>query len=121
VLTIRNEQIQLFEERFEREFAARLAAHLRKFFPFRFVGRDDAVVQDFALRCVKHAKGLGVQSERGIAHYADLATLIGIGFEATDWGISADLVPQPHENHDHAWLDRIIPIIERRLRERELA
>jgi hypothetical protein len=117
MLTIRPEQMQAIEDRIERQFARRLAVSLRQFFPSRFAGADADAVEKFALDCTKHAKALGVSTEGGITRYANICALIGIGFEAQPWGVRAGLAPQEGENRDAVWLDRIVPLVERRFRE----
>jgi hypothetical protein len=121
MLIIRAEQMQALDEQMERHFARRLAGSLRRFFPFRFARADDAAAEEFAFACVKHAKTLGLQTEGGIHRYANVCALIGTGFEATAWGIKAGLAPGEGENRETAWLDRIVPMVEQRFRERRPA
>jgi|HubBroStandDraft_6_1064221.scaffolds.fasta_scaffold2567489_2 hypothetical protein len=101
----------------ERQFARRLAGSLRHFFPFRFARADDAVAEEFAFACVKHAKTLGLQTEGGIHRYANVCALIGTGFEATAWGIKASLAPGEGEDREIVWLDRVVALVEQRFRE----
>jgi hypothetical protein len=117
MLTVRADQMQALDEHIEANFAHRLADSLRAFFPFRLRGADPAVVEKFALACVKQAKALGLRSEAGITRYANLSTVIGIGFEAKPLNGRIDLAPRDDENRDPAWLDRIVPLVEQTLRE----
>jgi hypothetical protein len=121
MLIIRTEQMQALDEHMERQFARRLADSLRRFFPFRFARADDAAAEEFVFACVTHAKTLGLQTEGGINRYANICVLIGTGFEATEWGIKAGLAPREGENRESAWLDRIVPMVEQRFRERRMA
>jgi hypothetical protein len=121
MLTIRAEQMQALDEHMERQFARRMARSLHRFFPFRFPRANDTAAEEFAFACVKHAKTLGLQTEGGINRYANVCALIGTGFEATAWGIRAGLAPREDENRETAWLDRIVPIVEQRFRERRPA
>jgi hypothetical protein len=118
MLSIRTEQMQTLDDLMERRFARRLALSLRRFFPFRFSSTEEATVEEFALACIKHAKTLGLNTECGINRYVNICALIGLGFEATPWGINAGLAPRDDESRETAWLDRIVPVVQQRFRER---
>lgn len=81
MITIRNEQVQaLAAARFE-DFAARLTAHLREYFPQELGGQSAEEIRPFIQGCVGRSAAFGLSSERAIASFAHLPLLLGAEFE----------------------------------------
>lgn len=118
MLQVSQTQMALFDAQIETAFAARLGRELMRFFPFRFGVDGLGSPEVFALSCVRHAKRLGLRREVAITRYANLCTLLQVGFESNSFARSAALSPTGTEALDPAWLDRIVPLVEQMLRER---
>jgi hypothetical protein len=118
MLRISAEQMSVFEMQVETNFARRLAHTLIEAFPFRFVAGGVELPEEFALACARHAKDLGLRSESAITRYANLCTLIGLGFENKPFADNTGLSPTSVERLDPEWLDRIVPMVEELLRNR---
>ncbi|MDB5856747.1 MAG: hypothetical protein JWQ76_436 [Ramlibacter sp.] len=111
-------QLRAIESRREGTLVRELALRLQEHFPFRFEAGGLGDPEDFAALCVAHAVAVGLRQEAEIARYANLAVLVGIGFEDGAFAQRENLAPRPGESCDAAWLDRIVPRVEGLLRTR---
>jgi hypothetical protein len=111
-------QLRAIESRREGTLVRELARRLQDHFPFRFEAGGLGDPEDFAARCVAQAVALGLRQEAEIARYANLAVLVGVGFETGSFAQRENLAPLPGETCDAAWLDRIVPLMEDLLRTR---
>jgi hypothetical protein len=118
VIKISAQQMQLLDAHGEANFAATLAEELVKYFPYRFGQNGVAVPFDHALACIHQGKSLGLRARGAITRYANLCTLMGVGFECTEFAINNGLAPRDGELLDPIWLDRIVPAVEQLLRNR---
>lgn len=111
-------QLHAIESRREGTLVRELARRLQEHFAFRFEAGGLGDPQDFTARCVAHAVAIGLRQEAEIARYANLAVLVGVGFEAGAFAHREKLAPLQGEACDAAWLDRIVPLVEHLLRTR---
>jgi hypothetical protein len=111
-------QLGTIESRREGTLVRELARRLREHFPFRFEPGGLGDPEDFAARCVSHAVNIGLRQEAEIARYANLAVLVGVGFEAGAFAHRERLAALPGEACDADWLDRIVPLVDGLLRTR---
>jgi hypothetical protein len=111
-------QLRTIESRREGTLVRELAGRLQEHFAFRFEAGGLGDPEDFAARCVAHAVAIGLRQEAEIARYANLAVLVGAGFEDGNFARRENLAPLPGEPCDAAWLDRIVPLVQALLRAR---
>jgi hypothetical protein len=111
-------QLRAIESRREGTLVRELGRRLQEHFPLRFEPGGLGAPEDFAARCVAHAVAIGLRQEAEIARYANLAVLVGVGFETGAFAQRENLAPLPGEAGDAAWLDRIVPLVEGLLRTR---
>lgn len=118
MIKISAQQMQLLDAQGEANFASELAEELVRFFPYRFGQNGVAVPFDHALACIQHGRSLGLRTRGAITRYANLCTLMGVGFERTEFALNNSLAPRAGELLDPIWLDRIVPAVEQLLRNR---
>jgi hypothetical protein len=81
MLTIRSEQLRVFELAAIERFVEGAIAHVRRYFPDRVAGLDDAELRHIVNRTAENAAGHGLKSERDVLLYLNLAALHGWEFE----------------------------------------
>jgi hypothetical protein len=78
MLTIRKEQLRIFEDRRRREFEQALARHIKRFFPHECERGD---VEGFVRLGIDRAEYHGCETEREIALYLNLMAMLGSSFD----------------------------------------
>ncbi len=111
-------QMQALNDACDVRRATRIARAMRKFFADRFSGHTDEQTHAFALQCLNQARLRGLRTEGEAHRYANLAALLGIGFEDTPAAHDTGLAPRAVEVPG-IWLRRVGDRVEQMLRERE--
>jgi len=81
ILTIRKEQIRVFDEMAMKQFIERMAIHIRKHFPEESKSMDDEQMKNLISNLIPAAKKYGLVSERDICTYINLSMFYGTDFD----------------------------------------
>jgi hypothetical protein len=79
-MRIRREQMQAFEEAAWRAFELRVVDHWKERLPGHFHGFDETSMITVAQAAIAEARAKGLESERDIVMYSDLALANRTGF-----------------------------------------
>src|SRR3712207_2161506 len=80
MLVIRQKQMDALKADAVRQFAERMAAHLRRTFPDRFARTPEADLRARVRRSIDEAAGFGVESEQDLQTYLECGAVLGFGF-----------------------------------------
>jgi hypothetical protein len=81
LLTVNDEQMQVFARREMERFEERVIAHLREHFPDRMAGVSPQNARELVRHCVERARRHGIESERDIVLFANVVVALGPRFE----------------------------------------
>lgn len=81
MLTISSLQLGVFEQAQAQGFEARMAAHLREFFPGECEGLGAEGVRELVRHGVRRAASYGIRAERDVCKYVDLMAALGRDFD----------------------------------------
>jgi hypothetical protein len=81
MLTIRKEQMAVFEAHFDRQFRAGLLRHVRTDLPTESKAMSDGDVDGMITQAIERGRPYGVTSERDVALFLDLMLLKGRDFD----------------------------------------
>jgi hypothetical protein len=62
-------------------FEQRVVAHLREHFPQRMMGIAEQTAREFIQFCIERARGYGIQSERDVVLFVNVALALGQRFD----------------------------------------
>jgi hypothetical protein len=88
MLTIRKEQIRVFDEMAMKQFIERMVIYVRKHFPEESKSMDGEQLKNHICDVIPVAKKYGLVSERDICKYINLSMFYGTGFDKkpeNDW------------------------------------
>ena len=80
-MTIRREQMLVFEESERRKYQDWMVDHLRRFFPKQCAAAGEQGLRRIVLDGIERAAGHGIKSRAGVCKYIDLMVLLGREFE----------------------------------------
>jgi hypothetical protein len=103
----------------EREFVQRLCAHGQEHFPSSCAKVSTAELEEVTSRIVRDAREQGLESERAICLYYNVALSLGITFLTNSlipW--SSDIVRMSDEPPEPDWITRVAGIATRTLRDK---
>jgi len=81
MLTIRKEQLRVFDQDRRSRFLALMLAHLRKFFPARCESLGERGLREWIEHGTKRAATYHVVSERDVCKYIDIMLVFGKDFD----------------------------------------
>ena len=81
MLTLQQEQMDVFARLEMERFEERAIAHLREHFPERMASVSAQNARELVRFCVQRARGYGIESERGIVLFASVAVALGPRFD----------------------------------------
>jgi hypothetical protein len=81
MLTIRKEQIRIFEQLAQKNFQNGLIPHVREHFPAHAEYLGDLGVLRVIEQGCANAKSYGFETERDLCLYTDLSIMLGVGFD----------------------------------------
>ena len=93
MLTVRRDQMRLFEQLSRESWVDRMAQSVVTNYPSRFEAMDSAEAPDFIVRAIEKGSRNHVETEGGVAMLIDLMVQFGENFE---------------NSRDKAWADEIL-------------
>jgi hypothetical protein len=81
LLTLRQEQTDLFSHLELERFEARVIAHLRQYFPQRMANVSEQNARGLVRFCVGRARRYGIVTERALVLYIGVAVTLGTRFD----------------------------------------
>ena len=81
MLILRQEQMDLFARLEMERFEGRVIAHLRRHYTERMAGIADPTAREFVRFCVRRAARYGIDRERDIVLFIDVAIALGQRFD----------------------------------------
>jgi hypothetical protein len=81
MLTIRQDQAEVFRQNALRKFEDRMITHIGKFFPKEFAALGEAKTRETIQYGIKRAKSYGIVAERDVCKYIDLMVVFGRDFD----------------------------------------
>lgn len=92
MLTVQQEQMEVFARLEMERFEERVIAHLREYFPERMASVSAQNARELVRFCVQRARHHRIESERGIVLFASVAVALGPRFERDQryrWAVEA--------------------------------
>lgn len=88
MLTIRKEQMAICAEAMTKSFETRMMAHIRRFFPKRYLSLGESGARE-TIRCgMSRAAAYAIRGERDLCKYIDLMMVLGQDFDRSPWATS---------------------------------
>ena len=81
MLVISSEQLAVFGQQQSLDFEARLASHLREFFPEQCEALGEKELRELMRYGVRRAAFYGINAERDVCKYVDLMMALGLNFD----------------------------------------
>jgi len=88
MLTIRQDQIEIFRQVALSEFEHRMLEHIGKFFPRQIETLGETGMRELIRHGIKRAEGYGIIAERDVCKYIDVSVVFGREFDTdsrTSW------------------------------------
>ena len=80
MLTIRRDQLEVFQAELDERFARVVDAHMREEWPEECQALGDEALHDRSLRCIREARELGLRQDRSILRLSSLRFRYGESF-----------------------------------------
>ncbi len=81
MLTIRKEQVQVFDELAMKQFIENMMIHVRKYFPIESKAMDDGQLRKNILEIIQRAGEYELITERDICKFLNISIFFGMDFD----------------------------------------